>query len=57
MPKSCSYDGAQDVKELEKFLFNMKQYFRAVKIDSKEAKVIITIMYLISDAKLWWQTK
>ena len=35
----------------------MEQYFHVVKLDSEEAKVTTTTMYLISDVKLWWRTK
>ena len=52
-----SYGGAWDAKELENFFFDMEQYFQAVRLDSEEAKVIIATMYLINDAKLWWQNK
>ncbi|KAJ7947141.1 Retrotransposon protein, putative, Ty3-gypsy subclass [Quillaja saponaria] len=49
--------GARDAKELENFLFDMEQYFRAVRMDSEEAKVTTATMYLAGDAKLWWRTK
>ena len=57
MPEPDSYGGAQDTKELENFLFDMEQYFHAMRLDSKEAKVTIATMYLIGHAKLWWQNK
>ena len=50
------YGGARDAKELENFLFDMEQYFRATRPDSKETKVSIATMYLNGDAKLWWRT-
>ena len=57
VPKPYSYDGARDAKELENLLFDIEQYFQAVRPNSKEAKVKITTMYLIGDAELWWWTK
>ncbi|KAJ8511860.1 hypothetical protein OPV22_002294 [Ensete ventricosum] len=51
------YRGARDAKELENFLFNMEQYFRATRLDSQETKVAIATMYLNGDAKLWWRTR
>ncbi|KAJ7951825.1 Retrotransposon protein, putative, Ty3-gypsy subclass [Quillaja saponaria] len=35
----------------------MRAYFRAVRMDSEEAKVTTATMYLAGDAKLWWRTK
>ena len=52
-----SYGGARDTKELEIFLFDMEQYFHAIRLGLKKARVTITTMYLIGDAKLWQRTK
>ncbi|KAJ7963972.1 Senescence-specific cysteine protease sag39 [Quillaja saponaria] len=57
VPKPRAFGRARDAKELEKFLFDMEQYFRAVRMDSEEAKVTTATMYLAGDAKLWWRTK
>ncbi|CAL9125210.1 unnamed protein product, partial [Musa textilis] len=51
------YGGARDAKELENFLFDMEQYFRATRPDSEDTKVSIATMYLNGDAKLWWRTR
>ena len=51
-PEPHCYGGAKDAKELENFLFDMEQYFRATRPDSEDAKVLIVIMYLNGDAKL-----
>ncbi|KAK3035260.1 hypothetical protein RJ639_034697 [Escallonia herrerae] len=56
-PQPKSYWGARDAKELENFLFYVEQYFLAIKVDSEETKVSMTAMYLVGDAKLWWQKK
>ncbi|RWV92044.1 hypothetical protein GW17_00045622 [Ensete ventricosum] len=52
-PEPHCYGGARDAKELENFLFDMEQYFRAMRPDSKETKVSIAIIYLNGDTKLW----
>ncbi|KAK2992372.1 hypothetical protein RJ640_018291 [Escallonia rubra] len=52
-----SYGGARDAKELENFLFDVEQYFRAIRVDSKETKVSMAAMHLVGDAKLWWRKK
>ncbi|KAJ7968204.1 Senescence-specific cysteine protease sag39 [Quillaja saponaria] len=57
VPEPRAFGGARDAKELENFLFDMEQYFRAVRMDSEEANVTTTTMYLAGDAKLWWRTK
>ncbi|RRT36209.1 hypothetical protein B296_00044804, partial [Ensete ventricosum] len=40
-PEPQCYGGARDAKELEIFLFDMEQYFRATRLDSEETKVAI----------------
>ena len=57
VPEPKRYEGARDAKELENFLFDMEQYFRAVRTDSEEDKVAMAAMYLAGDAKLWWRSK
>ncbi|KAK3011070.1 hypothetical protein RJ639_010745 [Escallonia herrerae] len=57
VPESKSYGGACDAKEVENFLFDIEQYFRAIKVDSEAIKVSMATMYLVGDAKLWWWKK
>ncbi|KAK3039204.1 hypothetical protein RJ639_029061 [Escallonia herrerae] len=57
VPKPKSYGGARDAKELENFLFDVEQYFRAIRVDSEATKVSMAAMYLVGDAKLWWRKK
>ncbi|KAK3023565.1 hypothetical protein RJ639_044950 [Escallonia herrerae] len=57
VPEPKSYGGARDAKELENFLFDIEQYFRAIRVDSEATKVSMAAMYLVGDAKLWWQKK
>ncbi|XP_028107290.1 uncharacterized protein LOC114306273 [Camellia sinensis] len=52
-----AYCGTQDAKELDNFLFDMEQYFKAVKADAEETGISMATMYLSGDAKLWWRTK
>ena len=40
------YGGARNVKKVENFLFDMEQYFRAVRADSEDLKVSMATMYL-----------
>lgn len=45
-------------KELENFIFNIKQYFKSIGTSSsKETKVTLATMHLIEDMKLWWRSK
>ncbi|KAK3009125.1 hypothetical protein RJ639_014921 [Escallonia herrerae] len=57
VPERKSYGGARDAKELENFLFDIEQYFRAIRVDSEATKVSMAAMYLVGDAKLWWRKK
>ncbi|KAK3031323.1 hypothetical protein RJ639_035229 [Escallonia herrerae] len=41
----------------QNFLFDIEQYFRAIRVDSKATKVSMAAMYLVGDAKLWWRKK
>ena len=54
VPEPRHYRGA---REVENFLFDMEQYFRAVRVDSEDLKVSMATMYLSEDAKVWWRTK
>ena len=49
------FNGNRNAKELENFLWDMGQFFKATHIPDGE--VSITTMYLTSDAKLWWRTR
>ncbi|KAK3021351.1 hypothetical protein RJ639_045984 [Escallonia herrerae] len=57
VPEPKSYGGAHDAKELENFLFDIEQYFRAIRVDSEVTKVSMAAMYLVGDAKLWGRKK
>ena len=56
VPEPKCFGGARSSKELENFLWDMEQYFSVAKIGVAE-QVDLTVMYLTSDAKLWWRTR
>ncbi|TXG51501.1 hypothetical protein EZV62_024025 [Acer yangbiense] len=56
VPELKQFNGSRNAKELENFLWDMEQYFKATKIPDRE-HVSITSMYLSGDAKLWWRTR
>ena len=47
------FKGNRDAKELENFIFDVEQYFKATTTCTDDIKVIVTSMHLIDDAKLW----
>ncbi|KAK3019826.1 hypothetical protein RJ639_005128 [Escallonia herrerae] len=57
VPEPKSYGGARDAKEVENFLFDIEQYFRAIRVESEATKVSMATMYLVGDAKVWWWKK
>lgn len=56
VPDPKAFGGNRSAKELENFLWDMEQYFKAAHVREEE-KVTITSMYLTGDAKLWWRTR
>ena len=52
IPDPKAFTGNRNAKDLENFLWDMEQYFKAAKI-ADDDKVSITSMYLVGDAKLW----
>ena len=56
VPKPKGFNGNRNAKELENFLCDIKQFFKAAHVPNGE-KVSITSMYLTGDAKLWWRTR
>lgn len=51
VPEPKGFNGNRNAKELENFLWDMEQFFKAAHIPNGE-KVSITNMYLTGDAKL-----
>ena len=56
IPEPKAFTGNRNAKDLENFLWDMEQYFKAARIPDED-KVSITSMYLMGDAKLWWRTR
>lgn len=50
------FNGVRNTKELENFVWDLEQYFKAAKIPIGE-QVNLASMFLAGDAKLWWQTR
>jgi len=57
IPEPKAFSGNRDAKELENFIFDMDQYFKASGTVSEEVKVTLASMHLSDDAKLWWRSK
>ena len=51
------FKGNWDAKELENFIFDVEQYFKATTTCVDDIEVTVASMHLIDDAKLWWRTK
>ncbi|TYK19583.1 uncharacterized protein E5676_scaffold1274G00130 [Cucumis melo var. makuwa] len=45
--KPKTFYGARDVKALENYIFDLKQYFKAINIVTEEAKVTLATMHQI----------
>ena len=56
VPEPKGFEGARNAKELENFLWDIEQFFKAAHVPNEEM-VSITSMYLFGDAKLWWCTR
>jgi hypothetical protein len=56
VPEPEAFQGIRNAKELENFLWDMQEYFRAAHIPLGE-QVNTACMYLRGDAKLWWRTR
>ncbi|XP_022975706.1 uncharacterized protein LOC111475733, partial [Cucurbita maxima] len=56
-PDPRAFKGNRDAKELENFIFDVEQYFKATTACTDDKKVTVASMYLTDDAKLWWRTK
>ena len=54
--KPKGFSGNQNAKELENFLWDMEQFYKAAHVLEIEM-VSITTMYLSSDGKLLWRTQ
>ncbi|KAK3027809.1 hypothetical protein RJ639_041977 [Escallonia herrerae] len=57
MPKSRSYDGAREARQVDNFFWHLKRYFEALNIDDYEEKVQTMVMYLTDTTALWWRRR
>ena len=55
VPEPKPFNGARSAKDLDNFLWDMEQYFKAARVLDQEMVTII-IMYFSGDAKLWRRT-
>lgn len=46
-----AFEGTLNAKEVENFLFDLEQYFQLANTDSKDAKVIMSSIYFLGNAK------
>ena len=51
VPELKPFNSVRSAKDLENFLWDMKQYFKAARVPDQEM-LTITSMYLLGDAKL-----
>ncbi|XP_038979221.1 uncharacterized protein LOC120109561 [Phoenix dactylifera] len=56
VPDPKSFAGSRDSKELENFLWDLENYFKAAKVPADD-QVNMAAMFLSADAKLWWRTR
>ena len=56
VPDPKPFGGNRDAKELENFVWDVEQYFKASKVPGAE-QVSLASMFLAGDAKLWWRTR
>ena len=56
VPEPKPFNGTRSAKDLENFLWDMEQYFKAARVLDQEMVTII-IMYFSGVAKLWLRTR
>ena len=54
MPEPNGYGKSHDVKEFKNFLYDIKTYFKAVKVTEHD-QVDMAAMFLNVDVNLWWR--
>ena len=57
VPKSHTFSGKRDAKELDNFLWHMERYFKAIALTDEAAKVCSATLYLTNNATLWWRRR
>ena len=56
VPEQKPFGGTRYAKVLENIPWDVGQYFKAARVPEKE-QASIASMYLVRDAKLWWQSR
>ncbi|KAG8474262.1 hypothetical protein CXB51_033921 [Gossypium anomalum] len=57
VPKPKEFKGIRSARDVDNFLWGVKQYFRAKGITDDATKVITAAMYLTDVALLWWRRR
>ena len=57
VPKSHTYSGQLDAKELDNYLWHIERSFEAIGLKDEVTKVRTATLYLIDNATLWWRRK
>ncbi|KAK8275099.1 hypothetical protein V6Z12_D10G115900 [Gossypium hirsutum] len=57
VPKPEKFNGARSVRDVDNFLWEMEQYFRAMGIEDDVIKVNTTSIYFTDVALLWWRRR
>ncbi|EOY14162.1 Uncharacterized protein TCM_033452 [Theobroma cacao] len=55
VPKPKEFRGKRDAKEIDNFLWGLKQYFKAIGINTDDRRITAASMYLGDIALLWWR--
>ncbi|XP_070039867.1 uncharacterized protein [Nicotiana tomentosiformis] len=57
VPEPKAFGGGRSARELENFLWDIEEYFHAIRVQNEKENVTLNNMYLSEDAKLWWRTR
>ncbi|KAF7821457.1 WPP domain-associated protein [Senna tora] len=57
IPKPKFYKGSGNAKELDNFLWGVKQYFKALGIADDASKIDTDTLYLVDTAWMWWRRR
>jgi hypothetical protein len=57
VPEPKKFTGAHDAKEVENFLWQMKEFLKKSFAKDEAVKVRATIMWLADDAIVWWRRR
>ena len=51
------FNGVRDTQEVEKFLWQLENYFKYCRVKSDKNKINNVVFYLFEMAMLWWRRK